>query len=556
MQKRLFRCVTFCITVLFLAATPAVAQNFIPPTAFEDSWPAPGNPNISRTTHTSCYSFGNIPVSGTTYDLTMAGWDAPGLPGGVSWRMLMPGNPSVVINQGIIPYPTTCQDLEVGFTFAGNGVQAAVAYYRNGVGHFVDVYSWTGLGLTLLYTMPLSTMASYTRISMDSHKMYGLAITWQEKDIKTIVGLGGGAGIAWSGILTLNGTVGETMPDCAFSHTPQAGTLNVHYVYYNPVTLTVTESSYDFWIMIYMLGGGVPVLVNDANFVGPVNMSVMNLDAPDHYDVENWAYTYTPNGADICVRLIDFHTGGVPTTVIVNSGVLGNFPINVPINYNPVVAYDHDCIYGWGYGTMYVGWYTSVTDPATTNAAAYVSLQMDEAGTTLLTPLDYMTVANNPFMASGTPVMSFSKQNDQTNYLYTIFPQYWNPWGGYMMENKYHAWNTGSFKGTGRTALTCNDEEHIKAFEQKHISSVQVKAYPNPFSNMLAITIPVEYANDNVSIVLTDITGKICGTYQGKFTDANTYLTNLSKGLHTGNYNMSLNVEGKMNENLKIVKAE
>jgi hypothetical protein len=159
-------------------------------------------------------------------------------------------------------------------------------------------------------------------------------------------------------------------------------------------------------------------------------------------------------------------------------------------------------------------------------------------------------------MASGTPVMSFSKQNDATNFLYTIFPQYWNPWGGYMMQNKYHPWNTAAFKGEKHVVMTCNDEEKIKTFTNKHIATTHITAYPNPFSTMLGLSIPNENQNDDATISVTDITGKGYGNYNGKLINANSYLTTLSKTLVPGQYTININIDGKSAQSLKITKTE
>lgn len=536
------------------------AQTFIAPVAFEDSYPPPGSPNIGLTAHTSAYSWSTLNVAGTTFDIVLAGWDdASGNPAGMSWRYMVPSNPGTIINQGIVPY-TNVRDVEVGLLQSGVGPEILVAYYLNGVGHFVDVYTVTLGGPVYAYTNTLSTMTNYTRISMDCHLLYATAITWQDaQSINTVVGLAGGGGITFSGILSLQNTQTETIPDCAFSHTPMAGTLNVHYAYYDPNSGNITESSYDFWIMIWMMGGMVPVAVNDVNFVGPLpNEEVLNIDCPGHYNVENWAYTYTNNQQDISVRFVDFNTSGTPTTVIVNNGSLGNVAINTSRNVHPFCAYDKN--HTPGAASFQVGWHTYAIDPATGAQAGYVSTQVNESGTVQINPIlpmfDYQTVANNPTWASQTPVLSFSKQDDQFPYLYTVFPEWDQMMGAFRLENKYHKWSAPQFKGQEHNPFTCGDEAKIREFEAKHIAASRFTAYPNPFSNMLGITVPASMQHDNADITVTDITGKASGKYSGPLSKANAYLSELSKTLATNTYLVNINVAGKTKETLKVVKAE
>lgn len=541
-------------------ANSASAQTFIAPIAFEDSWPVAGSPDINLTSHTSAYSFGgvNIPFWGPV-DLALAGWDDPaGVVCGASWRYLQTGSPNVILAQGVIPY-TNVKDIEVGYLDVAGSQQMLVAYYEIGVGHKIDVYDLGAGGPTWLYTNVLSTSPNYGRISMDCHLTYAVALTWEEAGvIYTMVGLNSGPSIAFSGVLTIGGTQKDFWPDCAFSHTGMAGTLNVHYVYYSPSTGRFTESSYDFWTMIYMLGGTVPVAVNDMNFVGFYSDPLIaNIDCPGHYDVENWAYAYTTNNMDISVRLIDYHTTGIPTTRIVNDmSVLACRPINRYWNVAPFPAYDPN--HSPGSETIFVGWYTAAPNPmAGMTPAGYVALRMNESGTLAVSPLDYLTVANNPTWATQTPILSFSKQDDAFQFLYTVFPEYDPGTPGYRLENKYHNWPTPQFKGeTEHHAFECTDEAKIEEFKKKQVAATTIKAYPNPFSNVLGIAYPASMQQDVTAVSVSDLTGKVMGTYNGSVSKVNAYLTDLSKQLSPATYILNVNVEGKVKETIKVTKLQ
>jgi hypothetical protein len=303
-----------------------------------------------------------------------------------------------------------------------------------------------------------------------------------------------------------------------------------------------------------MLGGTVPVAVNDMNALTPGAVpSPVNIDCPDHFDVENWAYTYTDNNADISVRLVDWHTFMPPTTRIVNNGSLGNFPINGSVNYNSFLSYDDQ---GAMSGRVNLGWYTNNIDPVTGNIAGYIALSMNETGTGLLTPIDYQTIANIPTWASSTPKLSFTKMHHQSNFQYTIFPEI-DPVNGFRMQHKYHTWGAPQFKGGSPESLyTCDDEDKIKAFENRHAIVPHLSAYPNPFSDKLAIKIPGALLEENATVSVTNIVGKKYGTFSGKMLEVNDYLTKLSKQLIPGSYLVNVNIEGKTNETLKVVKAD
>lgn len=537
----------------------AVAQTFVTPIAYEDSWPMAGSPDINLTSHTSAYSYATVNITGMGMpcDLVLAGWDDPsGFIGGVSWRYLQPGNPSMIINQGVVPY-TNARDLEVGYLNVGGNTQMLVAYYAVGTGHMIDVYDLTPTGPVFAYTNTLSTSPNYGRISMDCHLEYAVAITWEEAGIiYTMVGLNTPSVITFSGVLQIGSSKKDFEPDCAFSHTSMAGTLNVHYSYYSPSTGVITESSFDFWAMIYMGGGIIPVAVNDLNFVGFYSDPlVTNIDCPGHYDVENWAYTYTTNNLDISVRLIDYHTLGTPVTRVINDmSVLGCQAINGNYNGHPFPAYDPN--HSPGATSIYVGWYTTTIDPATSVVAGYIGLRMNESGTTALSPIDYLTIANNPTWATQTPVLSFSKQDDMFPFLYTVFPEYNAGFPGYQLENKYHNWPTPQFKGEEKHEFECNDEARIAEFKSKMVASTTIKAYPNPFTNVLGLSFPASMQQSATTVVVSDMTGKVIDTYNGQVSRVNAHLTDLSKTLSPGAYIMNVSVDGQTKQTIKLAKVQ
>ncbi|GEM_PF-2342427 len=576
MKKQLLklwlRTSVFATLFSFSAATVS-AQFFNPPVACENTYVT--SPNIGLTDHTSAYSteMANIPGYGQV-NLVLAGWDhvSPAQPAGFSWQYLPQANPCVTLAQGIVPY-FNCRDIEVAWVDAGGDPEIVVAYYQNGVGHMVDVYSLSTGVPVLAYTNVLSAMTNYTRISIDSHiPPYAVGIVWEDAGtLKTVCGLTGGFGvITWSNILSITGTAGETVPDLVFNH---GSGLWLQTVSYNPGTGNFTEFQYDFWTAMGTLGTTIAPIVNDVNFVGFCNSGggggnpndaqlappaarrcpYPNIDAPGH-GPESWAYTYTTNNADISVRLFDQPTATL-ATVIVNNGTFGIAPINGSINRHPFCYYNRmPC----GIQGIVTAWHTTAIDIGTGLTAGYAGMQMTTDGTILLSPPDYLTVANNPTWASPTPVLSISKQDDGVQYMYTVFPEL-DPSGTFRMEHKYPALCFTSFKGEGQennTPIACNDDEKRAAFLSSHKATHSMNLYPNPFNASFSLSFPAIYQQEEMSLVVTNITGIVVGSYNGPAATANAYLNEVSMGLGSGTYLVDVNIKGKVKETLKVTKLQ
>jgi hypothetical protein len=553
----------------FLSAS-AFAQ-FNPPGFPETSYPPVFSGNMGLTPHTSAYALENVQAHvPMARHLAVAGWDDAGGPSGVSWQFLdMAYNP---VLQGTIPY-VNVQDLEVGLMQLGGGTHLLVAYYDIAApGHRLDIYDMSGGAPVWVSTTPLSAMPNYTRISMDCHMQYAMAIAWEDANgINTIVGLNGPV-IQLSGILTLNGTLGDGTVDLAFSHNNM---LNVQYVYYNPFSGNITQSEYDFWTAIWLPTQNITPTINDVNQVGtcrpcgdgtPSNIPVinkcpyMNIDCPDHYAVDNWAYTYTTDNANISVRYLNLNASPIANTVIVNdNSVLPSAAINTVQNIHPFCTYDTRC---GGQANITVAWHTSFIDPATLQTAGYVALKMDETGTILTSPLDYLTVAANPTWASITPVLSMSKKDDLFSQRYIVFPEYDPGAPDFRMQNKYPSFCTPFLKGNPdagaeeeHTAPNCNDEKNIAEFMRLH-GITKINASPNPFRSTFRIDIPLEYLQEQSTMILTDVLGNVIAEYTGGAREATAFFETKTKTLPAGSYFLNVNIDGKLKETLKMTKSE
>lgn len=546
-----------CLMLSCFITNTSIGQVFNAPSSYEDSYPFSGN-QISRTTHTSCYSSSNVNILGSTNDLVVSAWDEPSIYGTVAWRRLIPGAPWAIVNQGLIPYGPGYKDMEVGFIYVGSIVKIFVAYYKMGSGHYVDVYDLTGSGPVLSGNITLSSSPNYGRISLDCHRMYGMVVTWEENSvIRTRVAWDNGGSLGVSPTVTFDpSTTKRRLPDVTFSHTNSTGALLCEYVYMedNGFNQGFIESSFDFWTMA---GFGAPTVVAPlVQDFDPISYSTFvsppNIDCPDHYNVQNWAYTYHTNTSnDIYVRLVDYNSTAVPNTIVVNDGSLGIAPINGSQNINPFISYANS------YDNFYVGWFTTEVDPMTSGIASYVSVNVDESGTFVLSAPDYLTVPNDPSKASGTPFLSFSKYTESSDYLYTIFPQYDNN-TGYEMQHKYHNWSSlGSFKGEKDHAIECNDEGRTAFLAKQSSGSLSTAtAYPNPFTNQLAISVSADMQQEDVDVTITSITGSVVFQEHGIPSDINKQLTNLSN-ISTGMYIMSINCSAtNYSEVIKLQKVD
>ncbi|RYD96404.1 MAG: T9SS type A sorting domain-containing protein [Sphingobacteriales bacterium] len=546
------------LSLAIMGFTPAFAQSFNPPMAdtytFGD--PAAGaSPQV-----TASYSHKDVPTGFGTHDLYLSAWSTNDPGGGrmseFIYRFTGSSNPLALVSQGSFLYQGVA-DLKVGMVFDGTigAYVVLVAYYdymginsiTGQAGHLLDMYAINGTPggpLNWFNQIQLSAAPSYGRISMDSHKDYGVAIAWEHPGvgIETMVGDAGN----WSGVTTLDATLGEQGPDVAFSHS--SGPLNVHFVYQNPATGTITESVLDWPLLLSTPFGGtalIPPNIEDMDWT-PFPISNLVLDCPDHYGVENWAYTYT-DGQSVYVRHIDYNTSGVPFTTVVNDGSLGNVPtLGSFLAFNPTLHYG-DGAMGGTTGQISVGWYCTYSLSGIGDSH-YITLEMREDGSGLLSAPDYNRLPNSvnaysyPF--SG---ISFSKMSDAPaaiapDFLYaTYFIETPFGSGNYELHHAFHKWNNPLFRGIKPKPVHPECSSPSKK-EAAHVRRLSV--YPNPF--LSTFTSKVNLKEDGmVTMVLTDITGKIVArqkTWQSKG-DQELTMNSLEK-LDPGSYLLNTQVNG------------
>lgn len=481
------------------------AQTFEPPHAYEFTF---GDPHMVRPQTTSCYSLDEaytLLPGGYTGDLYLAGWGLAltGASSEVTWQLTAHTDPTTILMQGSIPYQGVA-DMEVGSirNAVSNTTNILVAYYRLGVGHFLDIYDIVSGTATLTNSVQLSNTTAYGRIRIDCHAVYEAAIVWDNPGvgIQTIASNNG----SWNpaNISTLNGTIGESGPDIAFCTDESTHTTNLHYVYYNSGTGFVTEASVDLGTILGTPGLITPA-IGDYNYVG-ILPSRLVLDCPDFYAADNWAYTYT-DGARVFVRYIDYLSTATATTTSVNTGALGNVALGSPYEMSaPALSYGSGAL-GSGTDQITVAWY--ITEGGA--ASKYIALQMRADGTSWLNSGDYMDLPNATadFYPYAGIALSKSDVKATPVYLYATYYDYNDATNEYQLHHAFHKWGDVAFKGQGTAKFAGNA-----------ITAAKINTYPNPFNSSFTTYVELEEAG-MLRLEVWDLTGRLVGSFESNVTE-------------------------------------
>lgn len=506
-MQKLITSLALTASLLVTGTSGMLAQTFVPPNAIESTHV---NPLIVRPESTACYSLSGSYVSPTAYgqvDMYLAGWGLSIASSELVWQFTVIDDPSTVLAQGSFVY-SNVTDMEVGSVrnTTTNRTNILVAYYKQGAGHFVDVYEVTPSSATpvsFVTSMQLSHSPVYGRIRIDCNSVYVAGIVWGDagNGIQTIMNDGGN----WSPVSTLDGTIGQVGADIAFSYNHNK--LNVHYVYHNNAG-TITESVIDYNTVLIPPGTTVYPTIQDINITGSPIGSRLVLDCPDHYeDADNWAYTYTDaSHQKVYVRFIDNNSTAVPATVVVNDGTLGITSIaGLYDTYTPALHYGSKGINGHT-EQINVGWY--ITDGSFNG---YIDVQMNTDGTAVVSTPDYLMLPNafTPNYNVFSTGLAFSKSDLKSvpNYLYATYYDYNNVTNMYQLHHAYHKWSDIAFKGT-----SIDEQQHTVASYFIH---------PNPFQNCLQASVTLQESG-TLQFRLLDITGRQVWQLE----------TTLSKGTH------------------------
>lgn len=552
------------LSFLVAGAVPVSAQTFTIPNAY--SFPF-GDPSVSHDPKvTSNYSKRDLQTNFGVADMYLSTWSTNdpggGSPSEVIYMFTAPADPTAMMTQGSIFYQGVA-DLGVGMVFdatTGDYVALVTYYDYLGInsasgqpGHMLDLYTINGPAgspLVLSSKIQLSYAPQYGRIRMDSHIEYAVAIVWQNPGvgIETMVCNNNN----WSGVTTLAGTEEEIGPDVAFSH---AGGLEVNFVHQNPAAGTITKSKLNWGTLLMVPFGNtivMPANVEDVNTGMQFPISELVIDCPDHYNVDNWAYTYT-DGRKVCVRHVDYNTSGVIKTTVVNDGTLGISIANNQIPYSPTIHYGDRNITGYT-GEITVGWNSSY---GASSESRYLAVEMEEDGSALISAPDYMMLPNSLLSAYRNTGISFSKMSDYQHpgvpaFLYTTYitkPVF----GGsnYELNHAFHKWMNGVFKGERPAML---HPECGKQSLKKQEPMVQSVIAPNPFRHSIVNSVSLK-EDARVELVLLDMAGRVVGQKETGLSRGNhqVYMNGLG-ALPSGSYVLHTSINGKRTSAELLIK--
>lgn len=587
---------TNLLTAVAVCALSAIGsrsygQTFVPPVAYNFDYNSVALSNTPNVCHTANYSITNIETGFGTTDLYLGAWSSMGgTMSEVTYQFTAPGNPSSMLFQGTIPV-ANADEVTVG-SVQMNGADYILIAYR--YANITASYRMTLYRINMSTTAPLTfagttTLSTNTggdgRISMDCHRKYGVAVVYPTSaGIETRVANTSGGTLVMSAGVTLAGTTGNSSPDVAFSHFN--GGMNLHYVYYKPSTYELTESVLDYNVL---LGITTPTTIAPViEDINPLTASAYNffryvrpvIDCPDHYDVDNWAYTYTYNLAyfpnsigampteGIFVRFVDYHSAGAPTTVNVADGSMGNAPCLDYFPIFPTLCYGEDG-FGFNTGQIHVAWYNQQNP--TQDGGMFVAVHMREDGSGFLSMPDYLVIPNssNSWVVQTSLVINLldyyispialSKNSDAMfdiapNFLYTTY-LHGNPSSALRLNHAFHEWgNNSAYRGpqpaaTKRFTGLCGTQE-LKSSK----STMQVQ--PNPFINVARATFSLP-EEGKLQLQLSDLLGRVvwqqeAAARKGAYTAE---LDNLQQ-LPAGVYLLKSCLNGKPMDTQKIVKQQ
>lgn len=524
-----------CNLALGLLFTGSLAQaQFISPVFPETVYPTAPMAVVLRTQHTSCYSMTGIGFGSVANNLYIHTWNSAGGPvNGIAWRRT--NTAGTTLNLGTAVINGDIRDLEAGFIQVSGTYFVVATYYEQGVGFFYRLYQWNAGGLSLVGG-PTLLMAcpQYRRISLDVHKLYGVAITWQDNAGRVYVKVADASG----GTLVIGNNIEVTnafnaaIPDVAFSH---ASNLNVRIVFVDEGSGLIHVMHEDFFTLLSAVLP-MPFILDDLNpaayppplISDPFRSNNLQLDSPDHFSDDNWSYIYTDDQQNVFTRLQTWSVSATPFTVNL-SNWLGAFR-----NEFLTLGYRPD---GMG---IHHGWFTRYTGAP---VPGFIALEMNDDGSFVTPPGNFKVVANSTAY-SWEPVMSFSKQNDLSNRLFVAYPMAGVGGFGYEMRTKLVPWGAPSFivAPDNPVVLTATD--------------VGISLYPNPFTETFTVAIKNDSPDATYEAVLTDQQGKVMARPTGNLRRMNEALQDAAQGMPSGIYFLTVKNNGQLHETLRVIKAK
>lgn len=524
------------LLALFLTGTAAQAQ-FITPAFPETVYPTAPMAVVLRPQHTSCYSMSGIGYGGVANNLYIHTWNSSGGPvNGIAWRRTDPVTGST-FNVGTAVINGNIRDLEAVFVQISGNFYVVATYYEVGVGFFYRIYLWTPTALNPVGTPTLlQSCSDYRRISLDAHKLYGIAITWQDITGRVYVKVAdatGGTLVIGNNIAVTNAS-NAAIPDVAIA---DAGNLLVRIAFVDQGSGEINVMNESFNTLL-VATSPMPFVLDDLNpasfpsplLVDPFRSNNLQLDCPDHYIDDNWSYVYTDDQRNVFARIRTRAVSPVPFTVNL-SNWLGSFR-----NEYVTIAYRPD-----GTGIHY-GWFTGYTGNP---LPGFIATQLNDDGSFVTPPGTFKVVANSTTYCSE-PVLSFSKQNDLSDRLFAVYPMFGTGGTGYEIRSKIIPWSSPSFISTPVTPGT----------ETASAAGTELSVFPNPFTETFRISVKNDVPTAVYEATLADLQGKTIARPKGSLGTVNQNLQGVADQLPAGLYFLTVKNDGGLHQTLRVVKSE
>jgi len=524
---------------------------------------ASGPTVASNIAHTSNYHYekiqfrlGDAPDQPVTNDLYVWAWGGINLSyatgSGIGWKRSLPGNPSVIVDDGYINFDKVVFDPEIAFIQHHDQIFVYVAYYvtrsyfgLGSNGHYYDVYRWDSGTLTPISVENLlSGEINYGRISIDALDLNSLAMTWETANgiyAKAFKSSPTGIIESPSKFLSYPGPFPNKAPDVAFfKHSDRIYT---RLLFVSPLSDITREANYvtgyclfdDFFTATTTFGvTGIDILPNEFHPNWGLDGLYHQIDCPDNVNdgINRYAisyYNYMDNKP--YVRIKSPTLGVFPVSFdLIDIAPFSPFP-NRKIG-STAVAYDPNP------SIIHVGFHMNdYFIPANSN---FLAVTYTDAGVKVGSALDYKAIANPPYNFGETQPLAFSKQNSRSSQVFTSYHKKIPvPYTLSEVLHK-HALSPASYS-------TFSDFKSLN-----HNSSLHFDLYPNPSSVGTQIKL-LEFNDGVLNLSCSDLSGQVLFTINGQLELINSQLLNEVSKLISGQYIITLS-QGKSQFSQKFIK--
>lgn len=509
--------ITLALLAVLLSGFMQVKGQYIPAVNPEFVFPTPALAGNTQTHHMSAYDYvSNIPSL------------PPGNFNVYSWS----GNDPAAINNAGIAYTfrnlsntlvwdenfihMDVKELEVGFIELNNSIFIVAIYESFSGGVFMDVYRYNFMGTPTPIVTNQLIDPSGSKPRMSTYKTSQFVCTFESPN-----GIGVSAympGMAAPSLSYINGTVGCVMPDIAFT---SFSNMDVYVSYFNPMSNAIHVEHEDFSI-IASASGVVPFFTDDVNPLGVVP-EYIDIDCMGSMAIASanvWSYVYDQNN-DLFVRMFN------PATSTFYDMMLTNPLVNTDFKpRKPSIAMDYNS------SSIDIAWSQESLSGMMNNI---IGKKIDLVGGYIVPFSDFVIIPTAPMFSPHLySLVALSKNKLTGNDVFTAFCL---DNGTPIMRNYY------KFK----TAI-------MSTYKLPELEMPAI-AYPNPFTDQLALNIPSIDGDVEATVSITDLSGRNIFMKQGTIDAINTAINTQHHQWNNGMYLISITHKDMPNPQIiKITK--